>query len=127
VIDVEEEALAAIEEAEAKDVVPDKGEGGYDEDVVVEAEPGAAGLSFGDDDLSAQGAIAIHVLDVALNGGVGVVDEIGVKGLEVAVEGNGLMNGTIGEAGWRSEVGGVAAEEAELGIRVVATVANPAV
>ena len=56
-----------------------------------------------------------------------MVDEVGVECLEVAVEGDGLVDGTVGEAGWRGEVGGVAAEEAELGVGVVAAVANPAV
>jgi hypothetical protein len=56
-----------------------------------------------------------------------VVDEVGVEGLEVAVEGNGLVDGAVGEAGGWSEVGGVAAEEPELGVRVEAAVANPAV
>ena len=45
----------------------------------------------------------------------------------VAVGDDGLVDGALGEAGGRCEVGGVAAEEAELGVGVVAAVANPAV
>ncbi len=33
----------------------------------------------------------------------------------VPLEGDGLVDGAIGEAGGRGEVGGVAAEEAEMG------------
>ena len=124
---MEQEALAAIEEAEAEDVVVEEGEGWDEENVVVEGEDGAAGFAFGDDDLGAERAVAVHVLDVAFDGGVGVVDEVGVEGLERAFEGNGLVDGAIGETGGRSKVGGVTAEEAELGIRVVAAVTDPAI
>ena len=81
-VEVEEESLTAVEEAEAEDVVVDEGEGGDDHDVVDEGEGGAAGLALGDDDLGAESAVAVHVLDVAFDGGVGVVDEVGVEGLE---------------------------------------------
>ena len=37
------------------------------------------------------------------------------------------MNGTIGKAGRWGEVGGVSAEEAKLGVGVVAAVADPAI
>jgi hypothetical protein len=67
------------------------------------------------------------VLEVALEGGIGMVDEVGVEGLHVAVEGDGLVDGAVGEAGGWGEVGGMAAEEAELGVGVEATVADPAV
>jgi len=109
---MEEESFAAIEEAEAEDVVAEEGEGGDDEDVVVEGEPGLAGFSLFDDGLRAKGAVAVHVLDVAFDGGVGVVDEVAVEGFEAAIERNGLVDGTVGEAGGRGEVGGVAPEEA---------------
>ncbi len=67
------------------------------------------------------------MLEVALESGVGVVDEVGVQCLEVAGEGDGLVDGAVGEAGWRSEVGGVAAEEAEFGIGVETAAADPAI
>ena len=63
------------------------------------------------------------MLEVAFEGGVGVVDEVEVEGFGGAVEGDGLVDGALGEAG---EVGGVAAEEAELGVGVVAAVTDPA-
>ena len=37
------------------------------------------------------------------------------------------MDGTVGEAGRRGEVGGVATEEAQLGVRVEAAATNPAI
>ena len=37
------------------------------------------------------------------------------------------MDGAVGEAGGRGEVGGVTAEEAELGVGIVAAVTDPAV
>ena len=128
VVEVQQEAFAAVEEAEAEDVVPEEGEGG-----------GRRGRSsrrraterlvraLGDEEVGAEGAVAVHVLEVALEVGVGVVDDVVVEGLELAVEGDGLVDGTLGEAGGGGEVGGVAAEEAELGVGVEAAVANPAV
>ena len=67
------------------------------------------------------------MLDVTLEGGVGVVDEVGVESLEVAAEGDRLVDGTVGEAGGWCKVGGVTAEEAELRVGIEAAVANPAV
>ncbi len=46
VVEVQEEAFAAIEEAEAEEVVPDKRKGGDDEHVVVKDKPGFAGGSL---------------------------------------------------------------------------------
>ncbi len=67
------------------------------------------------------------MLEVALEGGVGVVDEVSMEGLEVAGEGDGLVDRAVGEAGGWGEVGRVTAEEAELGIGVEAAMANPAI
>ena len=123
---MEQEAFAAVEEAEAEEEVPHEGELGNDTDVPEEGRPGAADRSFFYEDLSPQGAVAIHVFDVALDGGVGVVDEVVVERFELAIEGDGLVDGAVAEAGGRREVGGVAAEEAQLGVGIVAAAANPA-
>ena len=125
VVEMKQEAFAAVKEADAEDVVPDEGEDGDEGYVPDEGGEGAAGFSFGDKDLSAQGAVAVHVLEVALEGGVGVVDEIAFEGFELAGEGDGLVDGAVSEAGAGGEVGGVAAEEAEFGVGIVATAADP--
>jgi len=93
---------------------------------VKESEAGAAGVTFVDDGLRAECAVAVEAFDVTLDGGVGVVDDVVLEGFGDAVEGDGLVDGAVGEAGGRSEVGGVAAKEAEMRIGVEATVANPA-
>ncbi|WP_312024173.1 hypothetical protein [Edaphobacter aggregans] len=67
------------------------------------------------------------MLEVALEGGVGVVDQVGVQCLEVACEGDGLVDGPVGEAGGRGEVGSMAAEQPELGVRIEAPTADPTV
>ena len=123
---MQQKALPSVEEAEAEDKIPEKSEGWEDEDVVVEAPPGPAGLSFLDDDLGAEGAVAVHVLDVTLNGGVGVVDEIVLKRMEHTIEGDRLMHRSLGESCRRSKIGRVAPEQAKLRIRIVAAETHPA-
>jgi hypothetical protein len=123
---VKQKAFPTVEKAKAKEVVLDEGESREKEDVVAEGEGGAAGLAFVDDDLGAKGAISIEALDVAFEGGIGVVDDIEVEGFDVAADGDRFVDGTIGEAGRWSEVGGVATEETEVGIGVVAAVTHPA-
>src|ERR1700761_1789246 len=126
VIEVEQKTFATVKEAQAKEIVLKEGNGGADYDVVKKGEAGAAGGAFVDDGLSAEDALAVEAFDVALDGGVGVVDDVMLEGFGDAVEGDGFVDGAVGEAGWRSEVGGVATEEAEVGVGVEATVANPA-
>ncbi len=124
---MEQEALAAIEKAKAKEVVPDEGGEGDHEGVVGEGNDGAAGFAFGDEEFRTEGAVAVHVLEVALEGGVSVVDEVGVECLQIAGEGDGLVDGPVGKAGRWGEVCGVTAEEAELGVGIEAAIADPAV
>ncbi len=127
VIEVHEQAFAAVEKAEAEEIVLDEGEARDDGDVPVEGDGGAAGFALGDEEAGAEGAVAVHVLYVALEVGVGVVDDVVVEGLELALEGDGLVDGALGEADSGGEVGGVATEEAQLGVGVEAAVAEPAV
>ena len=125
VIEVEQEALAAVEEAEAEDVVPEEGEGGDEEDVPVEREQIAAGALLGDQEAGAEGAVAVHVLEVALEGGVGVVDEVVIESFSASLEGDGFVYGTFGESGGGGEVGEITTEEAELGVRIISAAADP--
>ena len=76
VIEVQEESFAAVEEAEAKEVVSKEGEGWEKKDVVAEGKGRAARVPFVDDDLGAKGAVAIEALDVTFESGIGVVDDI---------------------------------------------------
>ncbi len=126
VVEVEQETFAAVEEAEAEDVVPQEGEDGNEEDVPVKGQQVAAGALLGDEESRAKSAVAVHVLEVALEVGIGVMDEVVVEGVGAAVEGDGLVDGTFGESSGGGEVGEVAAEEAELRVGVVAAAANPA-
>ena len=80
-----------------------------------------------DEEAGAEGAVAVHVLYVALEVGVGVMDDVVVEGFEPALEGDGLVDGALGEADGGGEVGGMAAEEAELGVGIEAAVAEPAI
>jgi hypothetical protein len=126
VIEMQEEAFATVEKAEAKEIVSEEGECREKENVIAKSKGRAARVSFVDDDLGTKGAIAIEALDVTFESGIGVVDDIRVEGFDVAAYGDGLVDRTIGEAGGWSEVGSVATEEAEVGIRIVAAVAHPA-
>src|SRR6185437_3145656 len=105
VIEVQKQTLSAIEKAKPEEVVPDKGKQRDEEDVPVESEPGAACLSFVDHDLRAQSAVPVHVVDVAFDRGVGMVDQVVMKCLEVALEGDGLVDGPLRKPGSGGEVG----------------------
>jgi len=65
---VKEETFATVEKAEAEDVVPEEGKHGDEQDINVEAHETGAGLAGGDEELGAEGAVAVHVLEVALEG-----------------------------------------------------------
>ena len=56
-----------------------------------------------------------------------MVDDVVAEAVEFAFEGDGLVDGALGEAGGGGEVGGVPAEEAEFGVGVEATVLDPAI
>src|SRR5579864_1210179 len=71
VIKVQEEALAPIKKSEAKDVVVEERSRRTDHDV----EHAEAALALGDDHLRAERGVAVHVVDVVGERGVGVVEE----------------------------------------------------
>ena len=74
-VEMQEQAFAAIEEAEAEDVVVNEG-GNRSEYDIQDAE---AGVAFGDGHLGAQRGLAVHVVEVVGEGGVGVVEEGAVE------------------------------------------------
>ena len=75
--------------------------------------------------LAAQRAVAIHVLDVGFKRGIRVVDQVVVQRRGVSVEGDRLMNRTIFKLWRRGKVGGCAPEEAQLRVRVEAAMLDP--
>jgi hypothetical protein len=69
VVEVQEEAFAAVEESEAEKIVVDEREDRAEHDVD-EAE---ANLAFGDDHLGVKRRVAVHVINVVGESRVGVV------------------------------------------------------
>lgn len=118
---MEEEAFAAIKEAEADEVVVEEVGGGSEEGVEKEGGEVGAPAALGGQELGAKIAVAVHVLQVGGERGVGVVEEVVPEGGGGAGGGDGLVDGAVGEG----EVGG-ATKEAEFGIGVEAAVADPA-
>ena len=121
---MQQQTFAAIQKAEAEDIVTEELEGGNDEDVPMEREPGAAGAMLLKQETCAKTAVPIHVLEIAFERGIGVVDEIEVKGFGGAIEADGLVDGTLFKGGGEGD--GVATEQSQLGIGIVAAVAHPA-
>ena len=70
-VEVQEQALAAVEKSEAEEIVVDERCDRAD-DYVEQAE---TALVFRDGHFRAQGRVAVHVIDVVGEGGVGVVDD----------------------------------------------------
>ena len=83
-------------------------------------------MALGEEQVGAEGAVAVHLLIVALEVGIGVVDNVVAEGVEFALEGDGLVDGALREAGGRGEGSGIAAEEAEFGVGIEAAVFHPA-
>lgn len=70
-VEVQEQAFAAVEESKAEKIIVEEGEERAEDDVD-EAE---ADFAFGHDHLGAQRGVAVHVVDVVGEVGVGVVEE----------------------------------------------------
>src|SRR5690242_15297420 len=111
VVEMQKQPFPAIKKAKAEEIVPDKRKPRDDEDMPPESRAGVAGLSFVDGDLRTQRAVPVDVLDVAFDGGIGVVNQVVSKLSELAVEDDGLVNGPLGEADGRSKVRRMATEE----------------
>jgi hypothetical protein len=123
VIKIQQKAFAAVEEAQADDVIPLEAEEWKDHDAQEKREEVRARAALVDEDLSAERAVSIHVLNVGRERWVGVVEDIGIEGGGGAGEADALVYGTGFEL-WRD--GEAAAEEAEFGVWVEAAVFDPA-
>src|SRR5579872_663700 len=114
---MQEQAFAAVEEAQAEKVVVNEGENGT-EDNVRDAE---ADFALGGDHFCTERRIAVHVVDVVGEGGIGVVkDSAGPQAGDVAVDLYGFVNGPFFKSAMRT------AEKAELGIWPETAVFHPA-
>lgn len=124
---MQKQALAAIENTAAEKIVPDEGKTGNSDDVPVERYPGAARLSLLNHNLCAQGAIPVHVFDVAFDGGIGMMNEVVVQRIKLTIEGNGFVDGTLCKSRSRCKVRSVITKEAKFGIGIVAAMVHPSI
>jgi hypothetical protein len=118
---VEQEAFAAVEEAQAENVVVDERGDWVEDDVPEEGEGVAARFAAGYSEARHLGAVALHVFEVLGEGGVGVVEEVAVE----AAFGAGVAGGAVG-AGLVDHAGSAAPEETQFAVWVVTAVAHPA-
>src|SRR5271165_3746768 len=116
VVEVQQQAFTAVEEAAAQNVVIEERESRADNDVY-EAE---AHGPFGYGHLRAQRRVAIHVVEIAVERGIGVMKEMVLQFCGRAVQANVFMYQSV------FELTPAAAEEPQLGIGIKAAVANPA-
>ena len=118
---MEEEALAAIEEASADDVVVEEGEAGLRRVLVKKASGVAAGLAAAQHERDAGGAVAAHVLLVEGQRGILVVEQIAAESAGGAVG----FGGRVG-LGVLAKAREALAEETQLAVGIEAAVAHPA-
>src|SRR3984885_6576510 len=102
-IEVQKQSFAAVEKSESKKIVVGEG-GDWPQDDVEHAE---AARAFSDCHLRTKGGIAVHVVDVVGEGGIGVVDDLDRAAhfviqrrliFDTMVEAEILVNQTIFEA-----------------------------
>ena len=115
-VEVEQQAFAAVEESEAEDVVVNKRGGRAGGDI----DHAEAAVSLDDRHLGSQRRIAVHVLDIVGKIRVGVMDERMRKLVRRPAEGNIFVHRADFEGS------GSAAKEAELAVGIEASVAGPA-
>src|ERR1700741_2214484 len=112
-IEVKKQDLAAIQQAQTKEVVVDEGRKGIDHDV--KQTESTAALS--DRDLGTQRRIAVHVADVAFKRGIGAVKQGVAERAGGTIHLNYLMHRPIREAAL------AAAEQAQLAVWIKTAVA----
>jgi hypothetical protein len=117
VVEVVQQAGFAIEESQAQKVVVEECEFGADDDVD-EAE---SALAVFYRHLSAEGGIAIHVLDEAIESGMAVVQQLSGESSSCTFQLNGFVYQAIFDSSSSS------AEKAQFGVRVITTVHEKAI
>jgi len=118
---MEQQAFAAVQEAEADDVVVGERRQRVEDDVPDEAEGVAAGLAAGDGETRHLVAVAVHVLEVELQGGISVVEQIALHAAcGTVVEGCAVRAVFVGHPR------GSATEEAQLAVGIESAVTHPA-
>ena len=68
---MQQQPFAPVEEPEAEEIVVEEGEQGTHDDI----DKAEAGVAFADDHLRAEQGVAVHMLDVVGERGIGVVDQ----------------------------------------------------
>ena len=95
-VEMQEQAFAAIQKAEPKEVVVDES-GDRTHDDVEHAEAARAGRFRGH--LCAQRRVAVHVVNVVGEGGIGMVDESVFELTGLALQPDVFMDQAVFEAG----------------------------
>src|SRR5260221_2994155 len=110
VIEVQQQAFFAVEEAEAEEVVVNESKPRANNDI----DKTEAFLAISDRHLRTQRRVLVHVLNVAGEGGVGVVKEVTCERSNYAVNLDVFVNSSILETGLRTQY------ESEFAVRVEA-------
>src|SRR5271167_916543 len=116
VVEVQQQAFAAVEEAAAQNVVVEKRQAWADDDI----HQAETALTLGDRHLCSQRRVAVHVVEVAIERGIGVVQKMVLQSCGGAVQANVFVDQPI------LELAHPTAKKTQLGIRIEATMANPA-
>ena len=90
-VKVQKQALTTIKKSQPKKIVVDEGSERAEKDI----EQAEAPFATGDHHFSAERRVAVHVVDVLIERGVGMVDERASKPLRWSMELNILMNGSV--------------------------------
>lgn len=85
-VEVQEQTFASVKKTAAEDVVINKGRGGVENDVPDEGKWRPAGFAFGRDEFAYLGAVAVHVLQIQVHGGVGVVEHVSAQCAALALK-----------------------------------------
>ena len=126
VVQVQQQPLATVQKSEPEDIVPHECELRNEENIADKRRPGAADLAGGDQQLAAQRAVPVHVLDVGFQRRIGVVDQVVVQRGGLAVERDRLVDRPILELRRRRKVRRGAAEQPQLGVWIEAAMLDPA-
>lgn len=117
---MKEQAFASIEKAEAEKVVVLEGGDRDDDDIPDKSEYRPAAIAASGRLSSPESTVAVHVLDVGVKRGIGMMEQIAMQMTRRTPMPNRFVDCAL------FEMSGAAAKEPQLGIGVVAAVPNPA-